>query len=97
MIDKQRDSDNVYFLNAVTETDLLALAAGGAGYYFKVLKPKKELDDADDFEDIQFEDDPATGGADALPEPEEYEDDPAAEDEDGDELTGDPEDKEGGQ
>ena len=26
MIDKQRDSDNVYFLNAVTETDLLALA-----------------------------------------------------------------------
>ena len=162
MIDKQRDSDNVYFLNAVTETDLLALAekddgkggtpeaaipepekcgcktlcepgavntdcpvckldlsgcegkapeappadgepeapkpakengpgaivivvlvalaAGGAGYYFKVLKPKKELDDADDFEDIQFEDDPATGGADALPEPEEYEDDPAAED-----------------
>ena len=26
VIDKQRDSDNVYFLNAVTETDLLALA-----------------------------------------------------------------------
>lgn len=26
MIDKQRDSDNVYFLNAVTESDLLALA-----------------------------------------------------------------------
>ena len=179
VIDKQRDSDNVYFLNAVTESDLLALAekdeetggtpeaaipepekcgckekcepgavntdcpvckldlsgcegkapeappadgepeapapakengpgaivivvlvalaAGGAGYYFKVLKPKKELDDADDFEDIQFEDDPAADGeADALPEPEDYEDDPAAEDEDGDELTGDPEDKEGG-
>ena len=76
---------------------LVALAAGGAGYYFKVLKPKKELDDADDFEDIQFEDDPAADGeADALPEPEDYEDDPAAEDEDGDELTGDPEDKEGG-
>lgn len=180
VIDKQRDSDNVYFLNAVTETDLLALAeqddgtggtpeaaipepekcsckelcepgavntdcpvckldlsgcegkapeappadgepeaqkpakenntgavvlavlvalaAGGAGYYFKVLKPKKELDDADDFEDIQFEDDPAADGADALPEPEDYEDDPddygpAAEDEDGDA----PEDKEGGQ
>ena len=36
------------------------------------------------------------GEADALPEPEDYEDDPAAEDEDGDELTGDPEDKEGG-
>lgn len=82
---------------AIVIVVLVALAAGGAGYYFKVLKPKKELDDADDFEDIQFEDDPATGGADALPEPEEYEDDPAAEDEDGDELTGDPEDKEGGQ
>ena len=26
VIDKQRDSDNVYFLNAVTESDLLALA-----------------------------------------------------------------------
>lgn len=177
VIDKQRDSDNVYFLNAVTESDLLALAekddgtggtpeaaipepekcsckelcepgavntdcpvckldlsgcegkapeappadgepeaqksakenntgavvlavlvalaAGGAGYYFKVVKPKKELDDADDFEDIQFEDDPAADGADALPEPEDYEDDygPAAEDEDGD----NPEDKEDGQ
>lgn len=194
VIDKQRDSDNVYFLNAVTESDLLALAekddgtggtpeaaipepekcsckelcepgavntdcpvckldlsgcageapeappadgepeaqkpakenntgavvlavlvalaAGGAGYYFKVVKPKKELDDADDFEDIQFEDDPAADETDAvpdggrLPEPEDYEDDPddpdeygpAAEDEDGDELTGDgePEDREGG-
>lgn len=29
VIDSQRDSDNVYFLNAVTEQDLLALAAGG--------------------------------------------------------------------
>lgn len=177
VIDKQRDSDNVYFLNAVTESDLLALAeqddgtggtpeaaipepekcsckelcepgavntdcpvckldlsgcegtapeappadgepeaqkpakenntgavvlavlvalaAGGAGYYFKVLKPKKELDDADDFEDIQFEDDPAADGADALPEPEDYEDDPDSYGDD--ELTGDPEDKEGGQ
>ena len=26
MIDKQRDADNVYFLNAVTESDLMALA-----------------------------------------------------------------------
>lgn len=173
VIDKQRDSDNVYFLNAVTESDLLALAeqdgestpeaaipepekcsckelcepgavnqkcpvckldlsgcegkapeappadgepeapapakengpgaivivvlvalaAGGAGYYFKVLKPKKELDDADDFEDIEFEDGPTDGEADALPDPEDYEDDP----DEADELTGDdgPEDKEG--
>jgi hypothetical protein len=178
VIDKQRDSDNVYFLNAVTESDLLALAekdkdtssapepvtpapekcscktkceagavntkcpvckldlsgcegaepeapapdtetsqkeapkknntgamvivvlvilaVGGAGYYFKVVKPKKELDDADDFEDIQFEDGPADGEADELPEPEDYADDP---DEYGDdEPTGDDtEDKEGGQ
>ena len=178
IIDKQRETENVYFLNAVTESDLLALAekdkdtgsapepvtpapekcscktkceagavntkcpvckldlsgcegaepetpapdtetsqkeapkknntgamvivvlvilaVGGAGYYFKVVKPKKELDDADDFEDIQFEDGPADGEADELPEPEDYADDP---DEYGDdEPTGDDtEDKEGGQ
>lgn len=29
VIDSQRDSDNVYFLNAVTEQDLLSLAEGG--------------------------------------------------------------------
>lgn len=29
IIDSQRDSDNVYFLNAVTEQDLLSLAEGG--------------------------------------------------------------------
>lgn len=129
VIDKQRDSDNVYFLNAVTEDDLAALAvkdedkkdtesaipevavcnctekcapgevntncpickndlktcvgkaapepdteaeapkkensagsmifivlaiaaAGGAGYYFKVLKPKRDLDDAEDLDDL---------------------------------------------
>lgn len=130
VIDKQRDSDNVYFLNAVTEDDLAALAAkdedkketesampevavcnctdkcapgevntgcpvckndlktcvgktaepepdtekeqpekensagslifillavaaaGGAGYYFKVLKPKRDLDDAEDLDEL---------------------------------------------
>lgn len=179
VIDKQRDSDNVYFLNAVTESDLLALAeqdeetdrtpetiipepekctckekcqqgavnqkcpvckldlsgcegaepeapapdgeaeepkpepkenntgaivivvlvilaVGGAGYYFKVVKPKKDLDDADDFEDIQFEDGPADGEDDALPEPEDYADDP--DEYEDDELTGNQdgtEDKEG--
>lgn len=130
VIDKQRDSDNVYFLNAVTEDDLAALAAkdedkketesampevavcnctdkcapgevntgcpvckndlktcvgktaepepdtdkeqpekensagslifillavaaaGGAGYYFKVLKPTRDLDDAEDLDEL---------------------------------------------
>lgn len=175
IIDKQRETQNVYFLNAVTESDLLALAekdeetgstpepvtpapekcsckekcepgavnqkcavckldlsscegaepeapapdtetdkpetpkknntgamvivvlvilaVGGAGYYFKVVKPKKELDDADDFEDIQFEDGPADGEDDELPEPEDY-----ADEYEDDEPTGDgAEDKEGGQ
>jgi len=129
VIDKQRDNENVYFLNAVTESDLMALAekdaseteeptepepepicsctkkcaagevdtkcpvcilnlekcqgieskpveesdlpqksesnilpwlimllaglaAGGAGYYFKIYKPRHDLDDAEDFDDL---------------------------------------------
>lgn len=129
IVDKQRDSENVYFLNAVTEEDLLALAepaednsesavpdpepactcealceagavdtdcpvcvlsledctgeapaqpeeapaepepesggagmfvvialvalaAGGAGWYFKIYKPKHDLDDAEDFDEL---------------------------------------------
>lgn len=114
IIDKQRDSDNVYFLNAVTESDLMTLAvkdselaevtpakpeetesaaptepeepaepetpaeepeqpaaqsntgtmfllivivlaAGGLGYYFKIYKPKHELDDAEDIDEFEFE------------------------------------------
>ena len=31
---------------------LVALAAGGAGYYFKIYKPKKDLDDAEDFDEL---------------------------------------------
>lgn len=31
---------------------LVMLTAGGAGYYFKIYKPKKELDDAEDFDDL---------------------------------------------
>ena len=31
---------------------LAVLAAGGAGYYLKVYKPKYDLDDAEDFDDL---------------------------------------------
>ena len=39
---------------------LAALAAGGAGYYFKIYKPKKDLDDADDFDELTGEDEEET-------------------------------------
>ena len=45
-------------LGTIVLIALVALGAGGAGYYFKVLKPKKELDAADDFDDIEFLDEP---------------------------------------
>lgn len=112
IIDKQRSDNNVYFLDYVTEKDLISLAkkdkenplitetpepetkqpepeikeekpeekpveeetsekkqsnagmvlilllvtvgVGIAAYYFKILKPKQELDAADDFEEIEF-------------------------------------------
>lgn len=108
IIDRQRTEQNVYFLNAVTEKDLLALAeadpepevtetvteteptpesvaepdpepekdtgfpvgnllmialvllaGGGAGYYFKVYRPKHEAPDLDEDEyDYENETDP---------------------------------------
>ena len=115
VIDKERNADNVYFLNAVTENDLLSLAkkgdgksssaiptvekeeptptpapeqeekkseskensngamifivialiaAGGAGYYFKIYKPKNQpsepddtdYEDEEDYDDYDYED-----------------------------------------
>ena len=110
IIDHQRESDNVYFLNPVTERDLLAMAeragtpisegipvyipstppveqvvtpplqtpqqppvqgsnngtliflvfavaaVSGAGYYFKIIRPKQQAQSGDDFEDEDEED-----------------------------------------
>ncbi len=120
VVDRQRDGENVYFLNAVTEADLMALAevpetpapaetpaptlrptptpeppaepepaeqesgagtiifviiavlgAGGAGYYFKILRPRKqaqeqgEEDGEDEYED-EPDDEYAEAGEDAY-------------------------------
>ena len=121
VIDRQRESDNVYLLNAVTEDDLYALAkkdgsaapeptpepaptptpepepeappakggvnggtiffillavgaAGGAGYYFKIYKPKQQAGVPDEFD----EDDEDEDG---------YDEDYPAEDDPTDDLT----------
>lgn len=144
VIDQQRSTENVYFLNAVTESDLMALAekdesasvtpvtpeptpepeepqeepaqpeqptksgvsggmmaligaavlaVGGFGYYIKIYKPKHELDDAEDWDEIEFagpEDEPVEDDTAELTEEEEaerrrhYE-----EDADDDEMGGD--------
>lgn len=130
VIDKQRTSENVYFLDAVTEKDLLSLAqsekepetvepeptpvppepadepepekkdsligtillvltvaaiGGGAGWYFKIYRPKHQAPDLDE-EEIDFEEegDEPDGDSDLPPwdedEPEEG-DEPEKEDE----------------
>ena len=124
VIDRQRGTENVYFLNAVTEGDLMALAekdnngqtavpepapqptpepnsepesqseqetpakennmgtilvivfaaviAGGAGYYFKIVKPKQQAAMEDEFDDEEYEDDESENGYD---EPDEFAED----------------------
>jgi len=141
IIDRQRENENVYFLNAVTEDDLLSLAkknggnsgesaiptpkpdsqaevtpepdakpeaqpekggdstlifvllavvaAGGAGYYLKIYKPKHQAADTDEEESEYEEDTPLSDQTedadDVLPSEEEFgeftEDDPTGEDE----------------
>jgi hypothetical protein len=59
VIDRERQEENVYFLNAVTEDDLLSLAKkenGGAGYYFKIYRPKHQAAEADEPEYDENED-----------------------------------------
>jgi hypothetical protein len=129
VVDRQRDSENVYLLNAVTEEDLLALAekggdsqsavptpeptpqpeptpepmpepepepepqggmnagaillivlavlgVGGAGYYFKILKPKQQAQGMDDYDEDDSDDDAEDDRA-----YDDYDDDPPREDE----------------
>lgn len=145
VIDRQRDTENVYLLNAVTEYDLAqlaekgdgtsqsviptpeptpqpeptpepvptpepepekpvensntgmivfvliaALAAGGAGYYFKILKPKQDAANTDDEfdedyddeygDEMEYDSDPEDDYDDGEYEYPEYVDEPAADD-----------------
>nr|WP_166545226.1 DUF4366 domain-containing protein [Anaerotruncus sp. 1XD42-93] len=50
---------------------LVALAAGGAGYYFKIYKPKKDLDDAEDFDELTGGDEEETVNEDEGPDAQE--------------------------
>ena len=143
VIDKQRGTENVYFLNAVTESDLMALAekddttsvtpvtpeptpepdepqeepaqpeqpaksgvssgmmaligaavlaVGGFGYYIKIYKPKHELDDAEDWDEIEFagpEDEPVEEDTAELTEEEDAERRRRYEEDADDEMDGD--------
>lgn len=51
---------------------LALLAAGGAGYYFKIYKPKHELDDAEDLDDLLDDTDEPEINEDETPNDEGY-------------------------
>ena len=55
---KQSDEKKGGGINSGVIVGILLLAAAGicGGYYFKVILPKKKLEDADDLEDFDFED-----------------------------------------
>ena len=48
---------------------IAVLAVGGAGYYLKIYKPKHDLDDADDFDDLTGEDEETINEDDEEPAP----------------------------
>lgn len=52
---------------------LAALAAGGAGYYFKIYLPKKELDDAEDFDELTAPEEETVNEDEGSPEEYSYE------------------------
>ncbi len=48
---------------------IAALAVGGAGYYLKIYKPKHDLDDAEDFDELTGEDEETVNEDDLEPAP----------------------------
>ena len=86
------DNRKVLVQTAALLIGIVVLAAGGVGYYVKIYKPKHELDDAEDWDDISFagpEEEPVEDDTPELTDEEEaerrrrYEED-ADEDMDGD-------------
>ena len=48
---------------------IAALAVGGAGYYLKIWKPKHDLDDAEDFDELTGGDEETVNEDDLEPAP----------------------------
>ncbi len=57
----EKNSGSLFLILAV------ALAAGGAGYYFKVYKPKQELEDEEEFDDLTGEEEETVNEDEAEP------------------------------